>query len=752
LRERWNESEWTPWSGPAGRSLAAPPWRQDPLPCLLREEEWNGLETGLLQRVRFLERLAEDLYGDGLVLRQGLLPSRVVHANPAYLWPMVGTTPCGGWLDVAAFDVVRTANGWTVLEDHLQEPRGLERVSLLRARTAQAFPEILRELRPAQELAGIGGLRDLLEGPLASGSMPERVAILAPDLDEAPSPEFVALARRLGVELVDGEDLAVRRGRLWLRTVEGLLPVRGLLRFLPDAWSDPLELRPDTGPGVPALCQAVRSGSLRMANPPGVGVLESAALWPHQDDLCQLLLGEPLRMAVPRSVSCDDPEAWREALEDCSDRIFKRAFPDQGGSLSGASLVGFQAQGLLAEKIRSSPFSWIAQERVEGECLPLCGADGIELSPAVLRLFAAKGPDGWKLLPGGFAQMTSRHALGKATVCKDLWVPARGGQGTASWRPQGIRRSGGEVPSRVAENLWWMGRYAERSELRVRTLRSLLLRLEDDAGDARALSTAQTLAELAEVDGRTPTELAARCFDVAMAAAVQDLRSAVRNAWAVRERLSDDTARVVERLERDALRGQQTRDPAEAARRLTGILLDLAALSGLGSENTVRGHGWSFLGLGRRLERAMGIIRQMQLVFSAPTGGDATALSALLEVWDSTLTYRSRYMALPAPAQTADLLLLDATNPRSLAFQIAEAVAHLRALPRAHAELAAAESLREALQGELSKRLDGLGEDAVRIALAGLFASTSESLARLATMLETRQFAHVEPAWQGERP
>ena len=752
LQERWRESEWTPWSGPVGRSLTAAPWRQDPLPCLMAEADWEVLEAGLLQRARFLERLAEDLYGDGLVLRQGLLPSRLVHANPAYLWPMVGAAPRGGWLGIAAFDVVRTASGWTVLEDHVQEPRGLERIPLLRALSTQAFPEILRELHPAQGLSGIGGLRDLLEGPLVPGSMPGRVAILAPDLDETPSPEFAALARRLGIELVDGEDLVVRQGRLWLRTVEGLLPVRGLLRFLPDVWSDPLELRPDTGPGVPALCQAIRSGSLQAANPPGVGVLESAALWPYQDNLCQLLLGEPLRLAVPRSVSCEEREAWREVLEDCSGYIFKRAFPGQGGSLSGSHLVGAEAQGILADKIRSAPFSWIAQERVEGELQPLCGADGLEMLPATLRIFAAKDPDGWKVLPGGFAQTVRHHALGDVSVvCKELWVPARRGQEAPSWRPRGIRRNSGEVPSRVAENLWWMGRYAERSEVRVRTLRSLLLRLDGVSDDARLLAEVHLLSGLADVSGDDFATLADQRFDAALEAAALDLRSAARNAWAVRERLSDDTARVVERLERDALRSQQTRDSAEAARRLTGILLDLAALSGLGSENTVRGHGWSFLGLGRRLERAMGLARQMHFVFSAPAGGEAAALSAFLEVWDSTLTYRSRYMALPTPTQTADLLLLDVTNPRSLIFQVAEMVAHLQALPRAHAELAAAKALLEALQQSSLEEVESQGDEAVRGHLVEKIAFFSEALERLAATLETRQFAHVEPAWQGER-
>lgn len=752
LVRRWRESEWTPWSGPVGRSLTLAPWKQDPVPFLLEESDWLTLEAGLLQRARFLEALADDLYGEGLLLRQGILPWNGVHDNPAYLWPMVGTVPVDGWLCVAAFDVVKVDGKWRVVEDHVQEPRGLERVPLLRARMAQAFPELLRELHPVQSLSGLSALRDLLEGPLVPGAVPGRIVLLAPDLDEAPSPEFAALAREMGVELVDGEDLVVRHGQLWLRTVEGLLSVRGLLRFLPDAWSDPLELRPDTGPGVPALCQCLRLGSLHTANPPGAGILESAAFWPWHDRICQILLGEPLRLPGPRSHWCRGGSEDERVLDDLDHCILKRAFPGLGGPMNGAAL-GPEALAILSDKVRSQPGAWVAQERLPGIDVVLSGEQGTEIQPATLRLFAVKGPDGWRMLPGGFARVVQHgHAGGSSMVCKDLWVTHAPRVEAPSWRPRGIRRTSGEVPSRVAENLWWLGRYAERAEVRARTLRALLSRLGDGRNDLRSLQEIHALAGLLGLEELEIEELAVHCLGIETPAVAADLRSAARNAWAVRERLSDDTARIVERLERDALRCQASDDPAEVARRLTGILLDLAALAGLGAENTVRGHGWSFLGLGRRTERSMGLSGQLRQILSNAGGSDAAGLSAFLEVWDSTLTYRGRYMALPTLAQTCDLLLLDPTNPRALVFQLNEMLAHLSCLPRAAAETAVVTAMIEGLEQTPVERMDEADGEWMRGHLSERVDWLREELGRLASTLETRQFAHVEPAWQGEAP
>ncbi len=737
IRQRWQQSEWAPWSGPAGRSSAVAPWSQDPLPYLLAPDDWLILEDGLKQRALFLERCAEDLYGERQLLQQEIIPEAEVDANPSFLWAMAGCRPEGGWLSVAAFDVVRTSDGWTVVEDHLQEPRGLERLPLLRRRSAQAFPEALHACRPASILAGLAGLRGRLEG--ASGTGAERVVILVPDLDETPSPEFSSLARSLDADLADGEDLAVREGRLWLRTVDGLLPVCGLLRFLPDVWSDPLELRPDTGPGVPALCQAIRAGRLIAANPLGTGLLESSSLWPFHDRICQFLLDEPLRLPEPKSLPCASGSPW--IFADCRNRIFKRAHPDTGSALSGAHL----GESILTDRIRCAPGDWIAQERIDGETVPLIGTEDLLSGPSLLRLFAMRGPEGWSVLPGGFARTVRHHRLGDISViCKDLWVTAPAATGSSP-RATGRRRTSDEVPSRVAEDLWWMGRYAERAEMRARVLRSLFLRLGNANVGSRNGSELEFLTRLAGTEEIPCFRPVGHVAGAILEAAALDLRATARNAWAVRERLSDDNVRVIERLEHNALRCRQSDEPPEIVRRLTELLLDLAALAGLGGENTVRGHGWRFLGLGRRTERGLNLMRHLSLLLSTPPEQEMAALTALLEVWDSTLTYRARTLSLPALEPATELLLLDSTNPRSVAFQIDEIIAHLKALPRAAAELTAARRIRAALRAIEPSRLRKASAPADVTAIL-------RHLEHLASMLEIRQFAHVEPAWQGEHP
>ena len=663
-------------------------WPLGTLPLVLDAATWHGIAEGVAQRADLIDRVLADVYGEGRLVRDGALPAALVAASPEFLPALHGVRPRDGrHLHLYAADLGLAPDGtWRVLADRTQAPSGAGYTLNNRLVLARAFPDLYTGMNVERLAPFFQAFRAGLAA--AAERVDPRICILSSGPYSQTYVEQAYLARYLGFLLVEGDDLVVRDGRLHVRTVAGLKRADVLWRRIDSAYVDPLALDPRSHLGVPGLVEVLRGGRVAVGNMPGSGLAESPALAAYLPYLCPRLLGESLRLPGVETLWCGDP-------------VVAEAVLARRGDL--AILPAYAAAGREAPDdatLRDRPGDYVGQARLRHGTAPVWVNGRLEPRPFVLRVYAAATPEGWQVMPGAFC----RVALGPdadpldmsaGVESADLWIVADGPVAKTTLLPSNeevrVRRLAGHLPSRAADNLFWLGRYLERAEAVIPVVRCLLAGNEvvdlADRGTARRLRA--TLKGWCAIEAGEPgsTALARRCLhdpDLRGAAA-RHVRFARGVASSVRERLSGETFHALAEL--DAVLAAPAGPNAAAApptdadllRTSEAALVLLAALSGLVGENMNRAAGWRFLDIGRRLERAINTCGFAKTFAAA----DATAddLDALLELIDSQISYGARYILGVSLAPVRDMALLDPYNPRSVAFQVEAVAAHLSALP-----------------------------------------------------------------------
>lgn len=704
------------------------PWRLSPIPLVLEPKEFTALSVGLSQRAHLLDRLLADLYGPRRTLLEGWLPPELVLNHPGFLRPCAGLTPpLGRWLHLYAADLVRPPSGeWRVLTDRTQAPSGAGYALENRIIVSRVLPEPFRDCNVQRLALFFRTMRETLAALAPHNRDNPRIVLLSPGPYNATYFEQAFLAQYLGYQLCDGGDLTVRNGRVFLKTLGGLLGVDVILRRLNDDFCDPLELRPESTLGIPGLLDAVRSGNVALANALGSGVLQTAALGPFLPRLCRELLGEELKLHSVDTWWCGERASLSHALDHIDQLVFRPAAP--GGftqPIFGEGLSIAEREDLRA-RIRANPGGFVAQDRVALSTTPLLDGEEIHPRQVLLRSFLAARPErdsGYAVMPGALSLVAGRPneleiSVQRGAGSKDTWVVSEGPVSTFSMlrpasQPVRLSRGGGDLPSRVADNLFWLGRYSERADTIARLGRTLGLRLADqtdpavfEQGELGALLRALGAITLAPwflppvpgaprvgVEVGSDTRPPDRLLQDALFGTERPgtLRGTVREthrvAGIIRDRISMDTWRIVTALDqqmRDADRGSGRRMMAAVPARLDRLIMTLAALSGLAMDGMTRGEGWRFLDMGRRLERATNLVTLLRETLTGPLlpEREGPLLEAVLEVADSSITYRRRYLASLQAAPVVDLLLMDETTPRSAAFQLGALAEHLARLPR----------------------------------------------------------------------
>jgi uncharacterized circularly permuted ATP-grasp superfamily protein/uncharacterized alpha-E superfamily protein len=747
------------------------PWVLDPIPLVIAEADWTRLEVGLNQRARVLDALLADLYGPQHVLREGIVPPELVFANPAFLRCCHGLRQPGNrWLHLHAAVVVRNPDGkWLALGDRTGVPQGLGYALENRLAVSRLLPDVFQECNVERLAPFFIALRALLWSLMPGRDLPN-VALQSPGPTSATYFEDAYLARYLGFPLVEGGDLAVRGDRLHLKTLGGLVPLDVLFRRVPDRLCDPLELDGAALEGTPGLVQALRQGRAAVANPIGTGLVESPGFAEFLPAVSRRLLGEDLMLASPQSRWCGIPSNLDHVLHSLEDSVLEPVMPRRGMKRFVPSLLDARSRARLFDEIRARPGDWVGRARVERSVAP-CWHDGT-IAPAsvLLRCFAVAVPGGYQTMRGGLARMSVGRVSGEELLLsnqgsKDVWVVSEGPVQQVSLlrrpgQPLPLRRSGYDLPSRVADHLYWLGRHAERAEGTARLLRTVASRLASEANRDAAVEVSIIMAALVSQFGE-PREW----LGPGRTASLQELRSEVealayngsrsgsvqagidrlwQTASVVRDRISIDSWKILSRVRRDCLAGRPAPGTAAARRgsdvlgHLDTLIFDLAAFAGLGTESMTRGPGWRFLDMGRRIERAGSLIKILAatLVSSLPPAeaadGGQRIEEMLLEIADSSMTYRNRYMGTLEPAPLIDLLVTDETNPRSIAFQFAALADHVEALPREASSPVLSGERRAVLEARAAVRLADVE------ALAALGPTGDRpSLGRLLNLLET---------------
>ncbi len=727
-----------------------------------------GSRKGIAQRARLLEALLGDLYGPQAMLAEGLVPPDLVFPNPAFLRACrrEGTPPVAPMLHLYAADLLRGPDGcWRVLADRTTAPAGLGMARENRRLLGRVMPEAfrgaqVRSMRPFFDL-----WQDALQR-LAPGDRPDpAVALLTRGTHHPRWFEDMLLSRELSCALVECGDLSVRGGVLHLKTLQGLQRVDVLLSRIEGAMLDPLEC-PEAGTsGVPGLLDAARGGALRILNAPGAGLAEAPALRAFLPALALRLLGQELLLPSVETLWLGDADARARVAAEAGWVV--RSATD--GAAPTPLPLDAWAHAIGAE---SRPEAYAATRLPVASVVPCLDGDALAPKPLALRVFAIFDGAAWRVLPGGLARIGDAGHLGGALpergISKDVWVLAEEGEdiiGPAALQlpPLPIRRQPGALPSRVADNLFWLGRYTERLERAARLVRATQARisrgvvLPREAAEVAALARCLAQAGFAgaeEAGGSSaaqalPGIIAAEMREGGALPALAD-RIATLTAM-VRDRLTADmhaTFTLTLRTARQEM--AQAGDGLEAiSRAMISVLRFATAVAGVAAESMVRGGAWLFLDLGRRIERAQAIASEVGYALDQPPGRIEGGLRLVLELCDSVITYRSRYLTILQPAPALDLVLADESNPRALAFQLAAIRRGLsevagtedRALPE---EAAALFAEAEALVAQVIAAPDQA------IAAAALPPRLEEMAARIAALSDavTRRYFALLPAAQ----
>ncbi len=701
-------------------------WDLNVLPLILPHEEWSGIEAAVIQRATLLNKILGDVYGEQAMLREGLLPSALIHGHAGFL------RPCHGMRhhdDVAlhfyAVDLARAPDGrWWVMADRTQAPSGAGYALENRSIIAPTFPDLLRELKVQPVSPFFRTMHDSLvhwgrlcaahgdkPAPLREGEMP-LIVLLTPGPRSESYYEQAYLARYLGLTLVEGGDLTVRDGVVFIKTLAGLHRVHVIMRRVDDESCDPLELQ-NSLLGVAGLTQAAMRGNVVVANSLGSSLLESGALLGFLPALSKRLLGEPLKMPSVATWWCGEPAALETVIARLDRLVIKPsgAIPFQP-AVFGQDLDG-EARAAFIANLRANPNHYIAQELVRLSQAPVWKdgrAPGLQARAVGLRVFACATPNGYVVMPGGLTRVATGPDARVLTMqmggaSKDTWVQARARVDThrlqkSSITGEDLVREDSNLSSRVAENLLWFGRHAERSDNICRLLRvalNILFNVRFDqrgaewptvealciwfglldpqrkpaapavVGSATLPGTASALPAPIFTDAEIESALLQAVVSPAVPGLARQQQQLHRIAGQLHERFSVDNWRALNRMvqpvappgERPSQSGVMTiLDDAAAA---------LMTLAGFALDGMVRDLGWRFMSIGRRLERLQFQAVVLQRALAMDENGN---LDWVLELSDSIITYRARYRAQPEWLPVLDLLLLDETNPRSIVFQL----------------------------------------------------------------------------------
>lgn len=766
------------------------PWDLNALPLILPHEEWAGIEAAVAQRASLLNRILLDVYGPQRLLAEGRLPPALVHGHAGFLRPVHGMRHQDNIaLHFYALDLARAPDGrWWAVSDRTQAPSGAGYALENRAVISRTFPELLRE----QNVRNLGPFFDTMRAslehwgrqcaargagaqPLRPGEAPMMVLLTPGPLNETYY-EHTYLARYLGLPLVQGSDLTVRNGMVWLKSLSGMQRVHVILRRVDDDFCDPLELRADSALGVAGLTEAARLGNVLVANSIGASLLESGALLGFLPTLCQHLLGEELKMPSVATWWCGEPAALEQVVSKLERLVVKPSFPQlRQATVFGADL-GREARLALVRQMRANPNEYVAQELVRLSQAPVwqrhARGEGLYPCATGLRVYACATPTGYVVLPGGLTRVATGPDARVITMqqgggSKDTWVLARARTAPtpaptpAAPRPRSKRdlvRDDTHLSSRMAENLFWFGRHAERCDNIARLLRVTLdFQFNSRPGERGAEWPAMTglcawfgLIEPAAAEGASAPAvvadedaLAAALLGAVGAGLAQQQQQLYRSACQLRERMSLDNWRALQRMVQPAA-AERGLSRSEAMTVLDEAVEAAMLMSGYALDGMNRDLGWRFLSLGRRLERL-----QLQCVAlqRALAMGDDGALDWLLELSDSVITYRARYQSQPEWLALLDMLLLDESNPRAIVFLLDGIIKTMGQLPAAPGQ--ASEQSLPALRAELlalDEERDFCGGNA---ALLDLLQRLRQAGAALSEQVGVRFFSHTAGAWPG---
>lgn len=760
------------------------PWQLSVVPFVLGNAEWQVVAAGLQARTRLLEHVLRDLLGEQRLIRERIIPGELLWCNPAFHRAYHKLDGDSQKLHIAAADLARGSDGvWRVVGDRTRAPSGLGYLLENRIASSRALPTLIRLSNVLRLASFFETLQKHLQSVAPQEHSNPRVALWTPPSGSYREFEDTYLARYLGLTLVQGSDLAVRDGRLNLKTLGGLQSIQVLWRHISDRRCDPLELDPTSIEGVTGLLGCIRRNRVAVINSVGSVLAQTPALMPYLDAAHQFFFGGPLQLPSIRSYWCGDAQHLPYVLDHVDTLIFREAMSVTSHPPTTTATMSAEQREQFVSQLRDQPHRYVAHEPMSYSTTPVWIDGEIKTRKVALRSFQLNAGEQVEVLPGGLArvgvdelELMRSPVSGQMTL--DCWITSDqpvDQQKTLlvdSKTKVQLRRGGDELPSRVAEHLYWLGRYAERGEAVARVLRTTLERIAGEENWDALTEVRRLIYALASM-GQIEPSFAVDSFvanlpqvEQVLPASVLDadqprglvrtVESVLTNATAVRDRLSLDAYRIVQRTYQELTRpvggsaGDQAITISEAIERVAKLIADLLALAGVIGESFVRTHAWQFLELGRRIERADLTCDLLTTTLCPPTENGRDVCLAVLETTDSSMTYRSRYMNLVRLGPVIDLLVTDETNPRSLRYQLDRIAELMDQLPSVDAPVGLSVIQRIVLdmQYQITTadpiELSQLGSDGTLEKLRTMLSGIAKQLPKLSDGISARYLIHTE--------
>lgn len=685
------------------------PWEFNPIPLVIQQREWQTLEAKLRQRAKLMQLILDDLLWDQRLIRERIVPPDLLFGHPRFQ-PSYLSLPRSVRADLltCAVDLSRSSDGhWYATGDRCRSPNGLGYVLENRVVSSRMLPRMFEQNHVIRLARFFAAMMDRLTRWAIDGRRNPNIVLLTEGITSPNYFEDAYLARYLNCTLVEGADLTIRGNTVMLKTLGGLMPVDVIVRRIADDMCDAVELNPGSTIGVAGLVDSMRAGHVAVVNPIGAELVEAPAWLPFLPSVCQHLMGEELQLPSIDTWWCGQPAALDHVLTHLDNLIIRPAFQASGARAIFPEDLSQAEKKQLTDRIRHSPHLFVGQEPRTRSTVPVWCESHLEAWYMTLRCFMVAEQDSFRVLPGGLSRaskdlqpLVNRIRAGQRS--QDVWILGDSPPEVFSLLPASekdiqLRRGGSELPSRVADHLFWYGRNLERIDNSARIIRALLTRVAGDEDldeesfrclvmmliDRGQIEPAMLDLPRAEALQQIALELPHWIVDEQNSSSLRSaIRRLVTGAMSVRDRLSMDAWQILAELDDNCreLASQPTLEIADALATLQHLIQDCAALAGLASDRMTRSIGWRFFDFGKRLEAALQITSMFRTYGSWETAEHPRAYATLLEVADCLMTYRSRYRSELHFVPIVDLLVLDESNPRSIAFQLRRISDHVQKL------------------------------------------------------------------------
>ncbi len=694
------------------------PWKLDPVPMVFSQQEWESIERGLVQRAELLNLIISDIYGERKLIKEGFIPFEMVFTHKGFL-RQADKIKIPGKFQLIQYsaDLVRGPLGkmW-VLHDRTDAPSGAGYTLENRAAMTRVFPDLIRENQVRKISSYYQTLKNTLTRLAVQNKENPRVVLLSPGTANETYFEHAYLASSLGFTLVFGQDLTVSDGYVWLKTLKGLEKVDVIVRRVDDIFCDPLEFLGDSHLGVVGLMEAVRQQKVTIINPLGGRILENPGLMAFLPRLCKHLLNEELILPSVATWWCGHEKEKKYVLDNLPFLITRSIYrSNENRPYIGSELSKKQLDDLRKE-INTRPYLYVAQEVVSFSTTPSLVDNNLEACNAVFRSYIVADMDKevYHVMPGGLSRSfptKGEFIISNQTggISKDTWVlgPSPQSQVKAIVNQPILRQVKNILPSRTGESLFWLGRYLDRAVSNVRMMR-IVLKMYNERDDEIHPETNETLVILLKclstLTGTLPgfsspdqhklrqpeKELLSLAVETGRSGTLaQSLQSFLTNGYAVRDRLSLDTWRILDSISEEfELMKENGNDLRKIYHNLDQFIIKLMAFIGLNNDNMTRASSWRLLNIGRFLESSLNTctILQAALANDVKPEVEKQLMELVLMCNESLVTYRYLYRSTLQLPGVLNLLLVNEDNPKSVAFLIAKIDEHLAHLPDNHTE------------------------------------------------------------------